>query len=529
MNRLVFIFLVLFISLRGNSQVLEQDSLALVALYNSTNGDDWYYNNNWLEDFLPVEYWFGIEIENFRVVEINLYMNNLVGNIPGEIGNLDSLRILDIQGNGIESIPSAIGNNTVLELLEISANPVTVLPPEIGNLTALVSLGFSYTQITSIPDEIGGLINLEYLSCWNGELEAIPETIGNCISLKEIYFPVNHISNLPISIGNCTQLTSLRLNANDIPEVPTEIGNLINLEYLILGGNELYVLPNEIFSLTELRYLNFAANHLDTIPSLIGNLINLENFQFFENEFTFIPHEIGNCTNLTYINGYENNIKALPITLLNLPIETLFLIRNSLTFEDIEPLIGIIGFEYDSQDSIGIQIDTTVYLDSTYYMEIITGGEHNQYQWMKNGDTIEGATDYFLEIANSTFADSGTYHCKITNTLATGLTLYSKPIVIHVSEYTSFGKIEPNENHNVIVFPNPVRRTISLDFVNKINPGELEIFLYNIKGILIKKYETGNKIPIEIDISVINKGVYILQLKDSRTGETKGIESVIKQ
>lgn len=529
MKTLVYVVLILVISFRGNSQVIEQDSLALVALYNSTNGDEWYYNNNWLDNNWPIEYWYGIEVENNRVVEINLAANDLVGKIPEEIGNLDGLRILDIHINTIDSIPNNIGNLTLLETLEISNNPIKFLPPEIGNLISLEILSFSYTQIKTLPYEIGGLVNLKYLFCDHGELELIPETIGNCISLKEIYFPVNNISNLPAGIGNCTQLTKLQLNANDIPEIPHEIGNLLNLEYLILGGNNLYEIPDEIFSLTELRYLNFAAAHLDSIPSLIGNLINLENFQFFKNEFTNIPAEIENCINLNYINGYENKINTLPSALLNLAnVETLFLVRNSLTFEDIEPLIGITGFEYDSQDSIGVKIDTTVYLDSTYFMEIVTGGEFNEYQWIKNGYTIEGATNYFLEIANCNFADSGIYYCKITNTLATGLELYTRPIMMHITKQISIREIEPSEKFTLIVSPNPTHHSIKLDIEHNCNFNELELILYDIEGIPVKKYEPVNNIQIEIDISDINTGVYILQLKYKKTGETIGIQSVIK-
>ena len=38
------------------------DSLALVALYNATNGDYWNNNENWLSG--PVETWYGVEVNN---------------------------------------------------------------------------------------------------------------------------------------------------------------------------------------------------------------------------------------------------------------------------------------------------------------------------------------------------------------------------------------------------------------------------------------------------------------------------------
>src|SRR5690606_38381156 len=49
--------------------VLEQDSLALVALYNSTNGPNWRVNNNWLVN--PVSSWSGIALRGNRVSRIS--------------------------------------------------------------------------------------------------------------------------------------------------------------------------------------------------------------------------------------------------------------------------------------------------------------------------------------------------------------------------------------------------------------------------------------------------------------------------
>ncbi|RLD54829.1 MAG: hypothetical protein DRJ05_13990, partial [Bacteroidetes bacterium] len=479
--------------------------------------------------FLPVNYWFGIEVENNRVVQINLPYNNLEGNIPAEIGNLDSLSILDVSSNSVYSIPSSIGNLITLDTLALFGCPINTLPLDIGSLFDLKYFNICYTQITILPDEICNLSKLEYLYGWNGMLQGIPESIGNMTSLIEINLAVNDISNLPASIGNCTDLIRLQLNANAIPVVPTEIGNLVNLEHLILGGNYITTLPDEIFNLTTLKYLNFAANDLDTIPSIIGNLTNLENFQFFNNNFTFIPEEIGNCSSLVYINGYGNNIDSLPLTLLNIPVQTLFLPYNSLTFEDIEPIFYIIGFEYWEQDSIGVSIDTTVFVDSTYYMEIITGGEFNNYQWKKNNVIIEGATNNYLELSNITIADSGIYNCEITNNVATGLTLQSRLIDLHVKVFTKIDEI--NDDLKIIslnVFPNPTRDVISVKIDNESDSNELEVFLFNQLGELIIKSVVERLNLLELNISNLNKGVYFLQVTDAKNGDFSKIEKVIK-
>jgi Leucine-rich repeat (LRR) protein len=322
----------------------------------------------------------------------------------------------------------------------------------------------------------------------------------------------------------------LQINANEISEVPVEIGNLVNIEYLILGGNSIDALPDEIFSLTSLRYLNFAANGLDTIPSLIGNLPNLENFQFFSNNFTYIPEEIGNCIHLDYINGYGNDIDSLPLSLLNLPdVETLFLAYNSLTFDDIEPLVSIPGFEYWLQDSIGISIDTTVFIDSAFYMEIQTGGEFNNYQWKKNNVIIEGATNYYLELSDITLADSGKYNCEITNDVATGLTLQSRLIDLHVNVYTNIEELNNDlKTKSIKVFPNPTNDFISIEINRDSDSNELEVYLFNQLGELHRKYEVERSKLTKINISNLNTGVYFIQVKDAKNGYFSTREKIIK-
>jgi len=61
------------------AQVNVQDSLALVDLYNSTDGPNWYNNSGWLTG--PIENWFGIGLNGDRVNSVALGGNNLKGGI----------------------------------------------------------------------------------------------------------------------------------------------------------------------------------------------------------------------------------------------------------------------------------------------------------------------------------------------------------------------------------------------------------------------------------------------------------------
>ena len=60
MTLLGFMVLVTVTGVTVRAQVSEQDSLALVALYNATNGPNWTNNTNWLTT--PVSQWVGAVI-----------------------------------------------------------------------------------------------------------------------------------------------------------------------------------------------------------------------------------------------------------------------------------------------------------------------------------------------------------------------------------------------------------------------------------------------------------------------------------
>ena len=71
---------------------------ALISIYNSTQGNHW--NNTWdLES--PIESWYGVTVEDGKVIELNLFMNNLQGNLPESIGQLVYLKKINQLSQGI--------------------------------------------------------------------------------------------------------------------------------------------------------------------------------------------------------------------------------------------------------------------------------------------------------------------------------------------------------------------------------------------------------------------------------------------
>src|SRR5437867_1448319 len=85
------------INITAQAQVNVQDSLALVDLYNSTDGPNWRHQDNWLIG--PVSTWERIKVKHERVTEVHLYNNRLKGSIPSSLGNLGELQYMTLTGN----------------------------------------------------------------------------------------------------------------------------------------------------------------------------------------------------------------------------------------------------------------------------------------------------------------------------------------------------------------------------------------------------------------------------------------------
>ena len=75
----------------------ETDREALVALYNSTDGENWDDSENWLSD-APLSEWGGVYTDDDgRVTWLELNYNRLIGEIPAELGSLSNLTYLYLE------------------------------------------------------------------------------------------------------------------------------------------------------------------------------------------------------------------------------------------------------------------------------------------------------------------------------------------------------------------------------------------------------------------------------------------------
>ena len=357
-------------------KVNTQDSSALVAIYNALGGSNWADKSNWL--VTSVNNWFGVSIDvDGRVSNLNLSNNNLVGILPPEIGDLDSLTYLEMGNNALQG----------------------ELPPELFTLNRLSYLNLPSNVLSgTIPIDIQNLTNLFSINLSNNVLSG----------------------SIPIELTTLSSLSDLNLRTNQITgPIPAEISNLTNLNYLNISNNQLSgQIPGEIDSLQNL-FGFYAYNNAFSgiLPQDFGsNLTNLSDLDLSRNQlYGTLPQSLEN-TSLSYIYLEENEFDSIGFDPALMPnLNYLGLGRNNLDFIDLEPIIlgsytgDLIAFDQERifPDTLitGTPADSIV-LDAT------TPGTNNTYTWFRNGSI-------YASTPTLTLTESGNYYCEVTNSVVT--------------------------------------------------------------------------------------------------------------
>jgi hypothetical protein len=138
---------------------------------------------------------------------------------------------------------------------------------------------------------------------------------------------------------------------------------------------------------------------------------------------------------------------------------------------------------------------------------------------MKDGIDIPSATDSIYIISAANVADSGSYICRITNTVATELTLYSRPVNIVVVDPSDISEQVPPIPKKYALyqnFPNPFNPVTNIKFALP-NAAKVKIDVFNILGkhvatLLNTKKPAGYHI-INFDANRFASGLYFYTIQ----------------
>lgn len=269
---------------------------ALYAFYNATNGADWRYNSS-----LPTTtHW------HFPVDLDVPCSDQWQGLTCGEyfVGDVDSLR------KTMESEYFSIGHDHLHTEAEAMCTVIQLelqvfhlhgqLPPELVNLTNLEVLELSGNLVTgSLPTELTMMSSLRRLSVgYNYISGSIPSEVGKMEKMLSLDVAFNFVNgSLPTSLSDIPLLTTVNLGANYISGSISDTLILSEVSVLLLDINKLTgTLPSNIDSqLPSIEVLwVFENNITGTLPPAIGSFPYLYELYMYNNTLSgTICSEIG--------------------------------------------------------------------------------------------------------------------------------------------------------------------------------------------------------------------------------------------
>ncbi len=388
------------------------DSLALVALYDSTKGGEWVHSWNLSA---PVKEWYGVTLDGagHKVVSLNLGNNGLDGVIPQAIGRLEGLATLRMPGNKLKG----------------------ALPDSLTMLANLRQLILYDNQIEgSFPDSMQRMLSLKMISLINNKLnQALPASLGHLPQLEVLILSNNEIpGSIPESFSALVSLRTCNLSNNRLTGVlPSGTGQMTDLQEFFLSNNQISgKVPASIAQLKELRYLWLDHNRfMDSFPEI--NLPELISLKLENNRFTGLPDlSIMPKLHDTAPNGVDVR-------------------HNQLSFEDLLPNLALVDsvsrFDYWPQDTINIR-DTfylTVGEAFRYKLPFDDTLSSNTYKWYKYKVQKEITRANELVFTKVGYSDEGEYHCEVSNSLLDSVKLQAYAFTLKIKGNTGCGDPPP--------------------------------------------------------------------------------------
>ncbi|ESR55001.1 hypothetical protein CICLE_v10018552mg [Citrus x clementina] len=176
--------------------------------------------------------------------------------LPDELGNLEALRMLTVDGTTIREVPESLGQLPLLYSLQLkNCSELEYISSSIFKMKSLESIEISncsnlksFLENPSCNTDGGTRIEklassrLKLEGC--SSLESLPSSLcmfKNLTSLEII--DCQNFKRLPNELGNSKCLTVLIVKGTAIREVPESLGQLSSLESLVLSNNNLERLP----------------------------------------------------------------------------------------------------------------------------------------------------------------------------------------------------------------------------------------------------------------------------------------------
>jgi len=167
------------------------------TLYYSMGGANWIKSTNFLTEMDECE-WYGFSCTGGKISYMDLDDNKLSGSIPSEIGHLQMLTGVSLDGSLNElagTIPDSIGLLVNLEVIDIDFNSLTgSIPESIYDLPTLKVLDLNDNNLTgSLSPKVGKLLTLKFLQLQGNSFSgSVPVTLKRLVNLETMMLDNNN-------------------------------------------------------------------------------------------------------------------------------------------------------------------------------------------------------------------------------------------------------------------------------------------------------------------------------------------------
>ncbi|KAG2541876.1 LRR receptor-like serine/threonine-protein kinase FEI 1 [Panicum virgatum] len=191
-----YLFILLILHLVAHeARTLSSDGEALLAFKKAVTNSDGVFLNWHEQDADPCN-WKGVGCDSHskRVINLNLAYHRLVGPIPPEIGRVNQLQTLSLQGNSLYgSLPPELGNCTKLQQLYLQGNYLSgYIPSEFGDMVEVEALDLSSNTLSgSIPHSLDKLSKLTSFNVSMNFLTGEIPSSGSLVNFNETSFVGN--------------------------------------------------------------------------------------------------------------------------------------------------------------------------------------------------------------------------------------------------------------------------------------------------------------------------------------------------
>lgn len=272
---------------------------------------------------------------------------NEIAELPSQVETLKYLMSFKMRHNHLRHFPLTLCSLESLTALDLSNNELEgCLPEQLGRLDKLRELGLEGNKLTQLPESIGGLVHLEILRVDSNQLKSLPSTIGSLRSLKTLSAHSNDISELPVSFSSLTALLTLDLKKNSLITTGAAFVQLASIKYIDLRQNKLEEFPKlpenntldqlflgfnvlrdisvDVLRVKEsLTVLDVRDNKLQRLSDRIPQLYRLKTLDVTNNDLPDLPPGLGYLKYLDHLLVEGNPLKSIRRSIISAGTEPL--------------------------------------------------------------------------------------------------------------------------------------------------------------------------------------------------------------